>query len=134
MKNVGHVKDRRSLPRAGVEHFEEGLEVPMRAPDGKTRVTAGLNLKVLSVQRSGEDAGNHFAMFVLGKMDMEWRTLPVRRKRPRQMQFFDAVRVSDTTERESFAVVFEFDHQTRFNRFAWRNCCTRESVMQLPPA
>ena len=50
-------------------------------------------------------------MFVLGKMDMEWRTLPVRRKRSRQMQFFDAVCVSDTTERETFASVFDLDRQ-----------------------
>jgi hypothetical protein len=137
MKNVGHVKDRRSLPRAGVEHFEEGLKVSvqidcgrrnalkhqflvavipptMPAPDGKTRVTAGLHLKNLSVQRSGEDAGNHFALFVFGEMDVERRALLVRRKRSRQMQFFDAVRVSDTMEREPFAIVFEFDRQGWF--------------------
>jgi len=73
VKNVGQVKDRRSLPRAGVEHFEEGLKAaveidrgrryalkhqfpvavippPMRAADGKPRATTGLNLKVLAVQ------------------------------------------------------------------------------------
>ena len=72
MKNVGQVKDWRLLPRAGVEHFEEGLKVSveinrgrrdalkhqflvavipptMLAPDGKTRAATGLNLKVLSV-------------------------------------------------------------------------------------
>ena len=73
--------------------------------------SARLNLKRLSVQRSGEDAGNHFALFVLGKMDMERRALPVRRKRSRQMQLFEAVRVSDATEREPFARVLEFDRQ-----------------------
>jgi hypothetical protein len=137
MKNVGHVKDRRSLPRAGVEHFEEGLKVSvqidcgrrdalkhqflvavipptMLAPDGKTRVTAGLNLKNLSVQRSGEDAGNHFALFVLGEMNVERRALPMRRKRPRQMQFFNTGRDSDPTQRKPFAIVFEFDRQGWF--------------------
>ena len=47
-------------------------------------------------------------------MDVERRALPVRRKRSRQMQFLDAVRVSDTTEREPFAGVFEFDRQCGF--------------------
>jgi hypothetical protein len=47
-------------------------------------------------------------------MDVERRALLVRRKRPRQMQFFDAVRVPDTTEREPFAIVFEFDRQGWF--------------------
>ena len=143
MEDMGHVKHRRSSLRAGVEHFEERLEVsvqinrrrrdalkhqflvavippPMRAPDGKTRATASLNPKGLSVQRSGEDAGNHFAMFVLGKMDMEWRTLPMRRERSRQMQFFDAVRIPDTTERESFASVFDLDRQGWF--FGLHHC------------
>ncbi len=50
-------------------------------------------------------------MFVLGEMDVERRALPVRRKRSRQMQFFDAVCVSDTTEREPFAIVFDPDRQ-----------------------
>ena len=134
MEDMGHVKHRRSSLRAGVEHFEEGLKVavqihrgrcdalkyqflvavippPMLAPDGKTRVTARLHLKGLSVQRSGEDAGNHFALFALGEMDVKRRALPMRRERSRQMQFFDAVRISGTTERESFASVFDLERQ-----------------------
>jgi len=134
MEDMGHVKHRRPPLRSGVEHFEERLEIsvqihrgrrdalkhqflvavippPMRAPDGKSRATASLNLKGLSVQRSGEDAANHFALFVLGKMNVKRRTLPVRWKRSRQMQFFNAVRVSDPAEREPFARVFEFDRQ-----------------------
>ena len=35
----------------------------------------------------------------------------MRRKRSRQMQFFDAVCVSNTTEREPFAGVFDLDYQ-----------------------
>ena len=73
MEDMRHVKQRRPSLRSGVDHFEECLEVsvqinrgrrdalkhqflvaviplPMRAPDGKTRATAGLNLKRLSVQ------------------------------------------------------------------------------------
>lgn len=134
MEDMRHVKHRRSSLRAGVDHFEERLKVSvqidcgrrdalehqflvavipptMLAPDGKTRVAAGLHLNRLSVQRSGEDAGNHFALFVLGEMDVERRALPMRRERSRQMQFFDAVRIPDTTERESFAIVFDLDHQ-----------------------
>ena len=134
MEDMRHVKHRRSSLRSGVDHFEERLEVSvqinrgrrnalkhqfpvavipptMLAPAGKTRVTAGLNLKGLSVQRSGEDAGNHFAMFVLGKMDVKRRALPMRRERSKQMQFFDAVRIPDTTERESSASVFDLDRQ-----------------------
>ena len=57
-----------------------------------------------------------FAMFGLGKMDVERRALPVRRKRSRQMQFFDAVRVSDPTEREPFTRVFEFNRESRVIR------------------
>ncbi len=134
MEDMGHVKHRRPSLGSGVDHFEERLEVsvqinrgrrdalkqqflvavippPMRAPDGKMCATAGLHLKNLSAQRSGEDAGNHFAAFFLGKMDVQWRTLPVRWKRSRQMQFFDALRGPYTTEREPFATVFKIDRQ-----------------------
>ena len=134
MEDMRHVKHRRSSLRAGVEHFEERLKVSvqidrgrsdaleyqfrvavipptMLAPGGKTRVAAGLHLKSLSVQGSGEDAGNHFAMFVLGEMDVERWALAVRRERSRQMQFFDAVHIPDTTERELFAGVFVLDRQ-----------------------
>ena len=137
MEDMGHVKHRRPSLRSGVEHFEECLEVsvqinrgrsdtlkhqflvavippPMRTADGKPRAPTGLNLNGLSVQRGGEDAGDYFALFVLGKMDVERRALPVRRKRSRQMQFFDAVRVSDPTEREPFAGVFDLNRQGWF--------------------
>jgi hypothetical protein len=81
----------------------------MRAPAGKTRATTGLNFKGFSVQPSREDTANHFTVFVLSEMDVARRALPVRRKRSRQMQFLDAVRVSDTTQREPFATVFDLD-------------------------
>jgi hypothetical protein len=146
MEDMGHVKHRRPSLRAGVDHFEKRLEVsvqincgrrdalkhqflvavippPMRASDGKTRAPARLNLNDLSVQRSGEDAGNHFAVFVFAKMDVEWRTLAVRRERSRQKQFFDAVRVSGTTQREPFASVFDLDRQGWL--FVWHRLSKR---------
>lgn len=61
-------------------------------------------------------------------MDMERRTLPVWRKRSRQMQFFDAVRVSDTTEREPFAGVFEFNRESRFASLYRPSKYSRERV------